>query len=78
LDSTDGAGFGGLGLRVVPEGASVAGFAVGDQDVFYGGVGPDMDAVVAPTLHGAEFFAVLRSRDSPEELRYRVMLPSGA
>jgi YD repeat-containing protein len=78
LDSAGGAAFGGLGLRVAPEGRSVTGFAVGGQDVFYGSVGRDMDAVVAPTIHGAELFAVLRSRYSPEVLRYRVALPSGA
>ena len=37
-----------------------------------------MDAVVTPTLDGAELFAVLRSRFSPEQLRYRVSLPIGA
>ena len=60
------------------EGASVSGSEVGGQSVFFGGVASDADAVVAPTLGGAEFFVVLRSCLSPERLRYRLSLPAGA
>ena len=77
-DSGGGVGVGSDGLRVALEGASVPGSLVGGQSVFFGGVGADVDAVVAPSLSGAEFFAVLRSRLSPELLRYRVALPVGA
>jgi RHS repeat-associated protein len=77
-DSGGGVGVGVDGLRVTFEGSSVPGSLVGTQSVFFGGVGADMDAVVAPSLSGAEFFAVLRSRLSPELLRYRVALPAGA
>jgi RHS repeat-associated protein len=78
-DSGGGVAVGGDGLRVVPEGANVPGGLMGGgQDVFFGGVGRDMDAVAAPVLGGAELFAILRSRLSPQEIRYRVTLPSGA
>ncbi len=60
------------------EGASVAGRVVGGQSVFFPEIGRDMDASVAPTVGGAELFAVLRSRLSPEQVRYRVALPAGA
>ena len=77
-DSGGGVGVGSDGLRITMEGSSVPGSSVGGQSVFFGGVGADMDAVVAPSLRGAELFAVLRSRLSPEQLRYRVTLPAGA
>ncbi len=78
-DSAGGVAVGGSGLRVTLEGASVAGTPVaGGQSVFFGSVGVDMDASVAPTIDGAELFAVLRSRLSPDEIRYRVALPAGA
>jgi RHS repeat-associated protein len=78
-DSGGGVALGGDGLRVVPEGANVPGGLVdGGQDVFFGGVGRDMDTVAAPVLGGAELFAVLRSRLSPQEIRYRMTLPPGA
>ncbi len=76
--SSGGVAVGGDGLRISLEGTNVAGGLMGGQDVFFGGVGRDMDAVVAPTLNGAELLAVLRSRKSPEELRYRLALPAGA
>ena len=56
----------------------MSGREVGGQSVFFGGMAADTDAVVAPALNGAEFFAVLRSRLSPEQLRYRLTLPAGA
>jgi RHS repeat-associated protein len=77
-DSADGVMVGGSGLRVTLEGAGVSGRLVGGGSVFFPGVGVDMDASVAPTIDGAEFFAVLRSRLSPEQIRYRLALPTGA
>jgi hypothetical protein len=77
-DSASGVAVGGSGLRVALEGSDVAGRLVGGQSVFFPGVGDDTDATVAPTIDGAEFFAVLRSRISPEVLRYRLSLPAGA
>ena len=78
-DSSGGVAVGSSGLRLTLEGASVTGTPVaGGQSVFFGSVGADMDASVAPTIDGAELFAVLRSRLSPDEIRYRVALPAGA
>jgi RHS repeat-associated protein len=77
-DSAGGVAVGSSGLRVTLEGAAVMGRQATGQSVFFGSVGPDMDASVAPTIDGAELFAVLRSRLSPDEIRYRVELPVGA
>ena len=77
-DSAGGVAVGSSGLRVTLEGAPVMGTQATGQSVFFGSVGRDMDASVAPTIDGAEFFAVLRSRLSPDEIRYRVALPVGA
>ena len=76
--SAGGVAVGGDGLRVSLEGENVVGGLMAGQDVFFGGVGRDMDAVISPTLGGAELFAVLRSRESPEVIRYRLALPAGA
>ncbi len=73
-----GVAVGGDGLRVALLGTDVAGSLVGGQDVFFGGVGHDMDAVVAPKLNGADLSVVLRSRLAPEQFRYHVSLPLGA
>jgi RHS repeat-associated protein len=69
---------GGYGVRVSLLGADVVGGVIGGQDVFFGGVGRDMDAVVAPKLDGADLSVVLRSRLAPEQFRYQVALPVGA
>jgi hypothetical protein len=67
----------GGGLRITLEGADVAGRLASGNSVFFPDAATDTDASVAPTATGAELFAVLRSRLSPEQLRYRVSLPSG-
>jgi hypothetical protein len=66
------------GISVAMEGRDVPGVPVGSSAVFFGGVAEDVDATVAPTDGGVELFATLRSRLSPQELRYRFALPSGA
>jgi hypothetical protein len=76
-EANRGVAVGSGGLSFALEGGDVIGRTVG-QSVFFAGVGRDMDAVVAPKLDGVELFAVLRSRLSPEEIRYRVTLPAGA
>jgi hypothetical protein len=75
---SEGVALGTGGLRVSMEGKNVPGVPLTNSAVFYGGVGSDVDATVAPTDDGVEFFATLRSRVSPEELRYRLTLPTGA
>jgi RHS repeat-associated protein len=77
-DAAGGVAVGGSGLRLTLEGADASGSVVGGRSVFFPGVGVDMDASVVPTVNGAELFAVLRSRLSPEQIRYRVALPTGS
>jgi RHS repeat-associated protein len=66
------------GLRFVPQGADATGSLIDGRSVFFGDIGPDEDASVAPTIDGADLSAVLRSRLSPELISYRVLLPPGA
>lgn len=74
----DGVSVGQDGLRFRLEGADVSGQEIGRSTVFFGNVGVDTDAEVAPTATGAELLATLRSVRSPEQLRYAVSLPQGA
>jgi len=77
-DLAAGVVLGSAGVRVSMEGRNVSGVPVTGSAVFFGGVAQDVDATVSPTSRGVELFATLRSRLSPEELRYRVSLPQGA
>src|SRR6202034_1378188 len=77
-DVAGGVAVGGSGLRVTLEGANVPGRAVEGKSVFFPGVGTDTDASVVPTTGGAELFTVLRSRLSPGQIRYRVVLAAGS
>jgi RHS repeat-associated protein len=76
--SSGGVAVGQQGLRLTLLGADRPGSVIGGEDVFFGDVGPDMDAVAVPRSSGAELSVVLRSRLSPQEYRYRVTLPTGA
>ncbi|HEX5853521.1 MAG TPA: DUF6531 domain-containing protein, partial [Solirubrobacteraceae bacterium] len=66
------------GVGVAMQGEDVQGVRVGREQVFYGNVARDTDAMVVPTARGAEMFATLRSRLSPEVLSYQLALPAGA
>jgi RHS repeat-associated protein len=77
-DVADGVVLRSDGVRVAMEGRDVSGVPMGISGVFYGEVGRDLDATVTPTASGVELFAALRSRLSPEKLRFRFSLPSGA
>jgi RHS repeat-associated protein len=66
----------GLSLTMVGRQASAA--LIEGDEAFYGEVAEDTDAVATPKLGGVDLSALLRSVDSPEELRYRVGLPLGA
>jgi RHS repeat-associated protein len=77
-DSGGGVAIGNDGLRVMLQGADVPGRMLDRQDVFFGKVGPDVDATVAPKLSGVDLSVLLRSRLSPQQFRYRLALPSGA
>jgi YD repeat-containing protein len=50
----------------------------GDKSLFYPEVLPDTDLFVAGTSFGAELFDLLRSKDSPETLRFAIEVPQGA
>jgi YD repeat-containing protein len=52
--------------------------AFGDKNLLYPGVLPDTDLFVAPTATGAEIFDLLRSQESPEDLRFHIQVPEGA
>ena len=66
----------GISLSLIGSDAPAA--IIGESEAFYGEVAPDTDAVATPRLDGVDLSALLRSADSPEELRYRVGLPLGA
>jgi YD repeat-containing protein len=67
------------GLRIMLVGANVsASVAANGQSAFFGSVNPDEDASVSSTLDGAELSTVLRSRLSPQQIAYNVILPPGA
>jgi len=73
-----GATVGGDGLGLIPLGTDVSGSLLGGERVFFADVAHDTDAVIEPTIDGADFSTVLRSRLSPETIAYRVVLPAGA
>jgi len=50
----------------------------GDKNLFYPDVLPDTDLIVAPTAGGVELFNLLRSKTSPEDLRFAIDVPQGA
>jgi YD repeat-containing protein len=50
----------------------------GDKNLFYPSVLPDTDLMVAANSFGAELFDLLRSKDSPEDLRFDIGVPEGA
>jgi RHS repeat-associated protein len=73
-----GVAVGSAGIRVIPQGADVAGGVIDGQDVFFADVATDEDAVISPTIRGADLSTVLRSQMSPERIVYHADLPSGA
>jgi hypothetical protein len=77
-DSAGGVAVGGDGVRIALEGNNVAGTVLDGQEAFFGNVGVDADATTAATLNGADLSVLLRSRMSPQLLRYRVSLPASA
>jgi len=73
-----GVAIGSAGIRIVPLGADVSGGVLEGKTVFFPEVGLDEDALVTPTIRGVDLAALLRSRLSPQQLAYRVLLPAGA
>jgi RHS repeat-associated protein len=76
-DLAHGVDVGSLGLRVVFEGSPSTGVPVAGREVVYSRVASDTDLAVVPMVTGAELFSVLRSRLSPQQLRFRVDLAPG-
>jgi hypothetical protein len=73
----------GVGLSLTPvDGQGVAlGGSEGGVDgsvVLYANTQTDTDTVVKPTVFGFDLLSVLRSVESPQQLLFRVGLPSGA
>jgi RHS repeat-associated protein len=66
------------GLSLTMVGHQAPATLIEGEEAFYGEVAKDTDAVATPKLGGVDLSALLRSVDSPEELRYRVGLPLGA
>lgn len=48
------------------------------EDVQYFETQKDSDLIVSPLAAGVELFSLLRSAESPEELRFEIALPAGA
>ena len=70
---------GGEGVEISQQGASgaVAG-RFGDKNLFYPSALPDTDLMASATSFGVELYDLLRSEDSPEELRFHIAVPDGA
>jgi RHS repeat-associated protein len=78
----DGVSLPTAGLSLTPvtaEGTALAGSAgvVDGASVLYANTLPDADTLVKPTTTGFEADAILRSPESPQQLRFRVGLPDG-
>jgi len=68
----------GLAFAAVGADAGSAAKRFGDRSMLYPDLYEDTDRLVAPTTMGVEFFDLLRSESSPEQIRYRLQLPEGA
>ncbi len=68
----------GLSIEQVGANAGSSSQRFGAQNVFNFEALADTDTVVSPTSAGVEITDMLRSEESPDTLRFRVNLPSGA
>lgn len=68
------------GLAITPLLSEEEGTArpFGEKDLLYPLPEEDLDLLAAPLASGLELFANLRSKESPEQLRFRLTLPAGA
>jgi YD repeat-containing protein len=76
-EASEGIEIGSGGLVVKPEGDGTA-RPLGEKDLLYYETAEDTDLLAAPLSGGVELSSVLRSPESPEDLRFEVELPSGA
>lgn len=79
-DLKDGIDLRGLGITLAPDNADDAGprTLVGEDKLFYAGVGPATDFIATSTPAGVETFWQLRSPESPDSSRLELDLPAGA
>jgi YD repeat-containing protein len=76
-EDSEGIEIGTGGLVVKPEGDGTA-RRLGEKDLLYYETAEDTDLLAAPLSGGVELSSVLRSAESPEDLRFEVGLPAGA
>ena len=66
------------GVEISQQGAAAtAAHRFGDKNLFYPSVLPDTDLMASATSFGAELYDLLRSEDSPEDLRFHIAVPRG-
>jgi tripartite motif-containing protein 71 len=68
----------GLAISAVGVAESRGAHRLGDEDIYFNAVLPDVGYLVAPIGGGVELFNVLYSEASPEALHYELELPAGA
>lgn len=79
LSADEEIGVGGEGFTISQAGAGERpARRFGDKNLFYPEVLPDTDLLVAGISSGVELFNLLRSKRSPESLRFNLDLPEGA
>jgi len=67
------------GVEISQQGAAASGAQhFGDKNLFYPSVLPDTDLMASATSFGAELYDLLRSEESPEDLRFHIAVPDGA
>lgn len=79
-DASEPVSIGGEGFAIsaVLSGSSSPAHPLEGEDVQYFETQKDSDLIVSPLAAGAELFSLLRSAESPEELRFEVTLPAGS
>jgi sugar lactone lactonase YvrE len=79
-DASEPVSIGGEGFAIsaVLSGSPSPAHPLEGEDVQYFETQKDSDLIVSPLATGAELFSLLRSAESPEELRFDVTLPAGA
>ncbi|HET9164311.1 MAG TPA: hypothetical protein VFN89_12820 [Solirubrobacterales bacterium] len=67
------------GFRISQAGAAASpARRYGDKNLFYPSALPDTDLLASATSFGLELYDLLRSEDSPEDLRFQIEVPDGA
>lgn len=77
MEATEPAELSGSGVAVVPADADPATAVKRSDRLLYPSIGTDVDYVLAPTETGVESSWIVRSIDSPQELRLDYRVPEG-